>query len=87
MDIPFDLLKIVASFHTKPRMKLLDWIPEDKLEWKWLSENPNAIHLLEKVLQHELDNPLVKPLVEIDWDYLSLNLDKSLRNTSFRKIS
>jgi len=48
MDIPFDLLNIVASFHTKPRMKLLDWIPEDKLSWDYLSKNPNAMHLLEK---------------------------------------
>ena len=32
MDIPFDLLKIVASFLLKPRMKLLDWINVNKLE-------------------------------------------------------
>lgn len=47
MEIPFDLLLMVASFHTKPRMKLLDWIPKDKLNWNILSENPNAIDLLE----------------------------------------
>ena len=30
-------------------MKLLEWIPIDKLDWHWLvSSNPNAIHLLEK---------------------------------------
>ncbi len=32
----------------KPKMKLLGWIPLDKLDWDWLSGNPNAIHLLEQ---------------------------------------
>ena len=27
---------------------LLDWIDIDKLNWRWVSSNPNAIHLLEK---------------------------------------
>ena len=53
MEIPFDLLYIVASFYTKPRMKLYDWIPEDKLFWHSLSGNPNAIQMLETVLQHD----------------------------------
>ena len=48
MDIPIDLLYIVASFHTKPRMKLLDWVDIDNLDWVFLTLNPNAIHLLEK---------------------------------------
>ena len=61
MDIPFDLLIIVASFHTKPRMKLLDWIPEDNLDWISSSENPNALHMLEA-------NPN-----KIDWYSLSYN--------------
>ena len=74
MDIPFDLLYIIASFYTKPKMKLLDWIPEDKLELDRLSSNPNAIHFLEKHPD------------KIDWEYLSMNLDKSLCDTSFRKI-
>ena len=46
MDIPFDLLYIVASFMVKPKMKLLDWIPDEKLNWKLLSRNPQALHLL-----------------------------------------
>ena len=63
MDIPFDLLNIVASFMVKPKMKLLDWIPisEDELEWYYLSSNPNALHLLEQ-------NP-----DKINWNYLSRN--------------
>ena len=42
-------------------MKLRDWIDINKIKWRCLSKNPNAIHLLEQ-------NP-----GEIDWYYLSLN--------------
>ena len=41
--------------------KLRDWIPLDKIEWYWLSRNPNAIHLLEQNLD------------KIDWKALSFN--------------
>jgi len=41
------MINIVVSFYTKPKMKLLDWTPENKLDWKSLSSNPNAIHMLE----------------------------------------
>ncbi len=64
MEIPLNLLKIVASFLVKPRMKLLDWIPEDKIDWYNLSKNPNllnAIHLLEKYPD------------KINWKWLSGN--------------
>ena len=40
---------------------LLDWIDIDKLDWRELSKNPNAIHLLEKNQD------------KIDWINLSLN--------------
>jgi hypothetical protein len=40
---------------------LLDWIDKDKLDWFWLSRNPNAIDLLENNLN------------EVDWDALSSN--------------
>jgi hypothetical protein len=42
-------------------MKLLDWIPPDKICWGFLSSNPSAIHLLEQ-------NP-----EKIDWLQLSAN--------------
>jgi len=29
--------------------KLLDWIDESKLNWKYLCQNPNAIDLLKKI--------------------------------------
>ena len=45
----------------QPKYKLLDWIPEDKINWEYLSGNPNAIHLLEKNID------------KIDWYMLSRN--------------
>ena len=61
-------------------MKLLDWIPYDKIHWKYLSENPNAIHLLE-ANQDKIDlsqNPNAIHLLEanphkINWSWLSGN--------------
>jgi hypothetical protein len=88
MDIPFDLLYIVASFYTKPKMKLLDWIPEDELDWYYLAGNPNAIDMIEMKLQQiemKLQQKpsccklllkllgLNKSNVSIDWDCLSEN--------------
>ena len=40
---------------------LLDWIDKDKLNWSYLSKNPNAIDLLEENYD------------KIDWEYLSEN--------------
>ena len=85
MDIPFDLLYMVASYIVKPRMKLLDWIPEYKLSWDWLSYNPNALHLLEKYPEKInwkslSSNPNAIHLLEkypdkIHWENLSNNPD------------
>ena len=61
MNIPLDILKIVATYLTKPKMKLLDWIPLYKLNWDNLSRNPGAIHLLEQNMN------------KIDWLFLSKN--------------
>ena len=47
MDIPLDVIKLIASYITKRKMKLLDWIDLNKLEWRSLSVNNNAIDLLE----------------------------------------
>ncbi len=41
--------------------KLKSFIDEDKINWRWLSVNPNAIHLLEANQD------------KIDWDGLSVN--------------
>ena len=40
---------------------LLEWIDIDKIDWEWLSRNPEAIHMLEA-------NP-----AKIDWTNLSRN--------------
>ena len=61
MEIPLDILKLVATYFVKPKTKLLDWIPIDKLDRMNLSGNPNAIHLLKK-------NP-----DKINWDKFSQN--------------
>jgi len=42
-------------------MKLHEWIPNDKLDWKMLSRNPNAISILEKNLD------------KVNWEILSSN--------------
>jgi len=61
MEVPLDVLKIIASYITKQKMKLLDWIDLDELNWDGLSENENAIYLLERNIQ------------KISWDWLSRN--------------
>ncbi len=47
--LPEDILeKIVEQYKTifKIKYKLKDWIPPEKLDWEFLSENPAAIKLL-----------------------------------------
>jgi hypothetical protein len=65
MDIPFDLLHIVASYLVKPKMILLDWVDIDMLDWDELMNNPNAHNLIETAV---LNNPDV-----INWNRLCLN--------------
>jgi hypothetical protein len=62
--LPDDILeKIVNKYKTifKIKYKLKDWIPPEKLDWKKLSLNPNAIELLKA------------NLTKIDWESLSSN--------------
>jgi hypothetical protein len=81
MNIPLDVLKIVTSYLVKPKMKLLDWILLDKLNWKVLSKNPNAIHLLEQNMN------------KINWDSLSANpntihlLEQNMENINWNNLS
>ena len=65
MDIPVDLLYIVASFHTKPRTKLLDWVYTNKHFWDSLK----ALDLVH--IKHLLE---AKP-ENINWDYSSQHPD------------
>jgi hypothetical protein len=62
--LPDDILeKIVNKYKTifKIKYKLKDWIPPNKLDWLYLSRNPNAIELLKA------------NLTKIDWKSLSSN--------------
>ena len=64
-------------------LKLHNWIDKDKIEWHCLSENPNAIRLLEQNIDkiewcNLSRNPNAIHLLEqnvdkIDWEFLSLN--------------
>jgi hypothetical protein len=84
--LPDDILeKIVNKYKTifKLKYKLKDWIPLEKLDWLFLSANPNAIDLLKanpkKIVWWKLSsNPNAIELLKanktkIEWDYLSLN--------------
>ena len=62
--LPYDLkIQIVNKYKTIFNLKyvLKDWIPLNKLDWKFLSTNPNAIDLLKKYPKN------------INWKYLSSN--------------
>ena len=63
MNIPLDVINLIASYLVEPKMKLLDWIQLDKIYWYYLSLNLNAIHLLEQNID------------KIDWSDLSHNLN------------
>ena len=81
MNIPLDVLKIVASYLVKPKMKLLDWVLLDEMNWMFLSSNSNAIYLLEKNMDM------------IDWGILSSNsnaihlLEKNMDKTDWWELS
>jgi hypothetical protein len=86
--LPDDILeKIVEKYKTifKIKYKLKDWIPLEKLDWKYLSSNPNAIELLkanpQKINWEGLSANSSQYAIEmlkaypkkIDWFYLSTN--------------
>ena len=89
MEIPLDILKLIATFLIIPKMKLLDWIDEDELDINGLSDNPNAIQLLETLTQDPEEfkmidwyslsgNPEAIHMLEancdmIEWSFLSMN--------------
>ena len=86
--LPDDILeKIVNKYKTIFKIKyvLKDWIPLEKLDWKYLSSNPNAIELLkanpQKINWEGLSANSSQYAIEmlktypkkIDWFYLSTN--------------
>ena len=70
-------------FITTRKYKLLEWVNIDKIDWRELSINPAAIHILEqnmdKIDWNSLSrNPAAIHLLEknvhkIDWLWLSIN--------------
>jgi len=79
MDIPFDLLKLVAIYLVKPRMKLLNWIPKDKLDWNRLALNDSRGIIELFIYRNKFDdrelceilsmNPHILEIVEMCNDY------------------
>ena len=60
----------------KHHLKLRDWIDIDQINWFTLSQNPNAIHLLENNLD------------KVNWDWLSRNPNAiDLLEKNFDKIN
>ena len=62
-------------------MKLLVWIPLNKLVWDYVSENPDAIHLLEQNMNkinfaYLSKNPSI---FELDKKQLKINADDQAR--------
>ena len=45
MNIPLDVIRLIASYLVKPKMKLLDWIPLDKIDWYYLSKNSSIFEI------------------------------------------
>jgi len=78
-----DLFWLIHSFRKEPVYKLKPWIQLDKIDWKRLSANHKAIHLLEanpdKINWKWLSrNPAAIHLLEanldkVNWMWLSLN--------------
>ena len=46
MFVPSDLIRFICNYI--PLDELRPWINPDKIIWSWLSDNPNAIPMLEK---------------------------------------
>jgi len=43
-QFPIELCNLISDYH--PIYKLLDWIPVDKLDWKYLCYNKNATEIV-----------------------------------------
>ena len=59
----YNNMKINNEFQYKKYLKLRNWVNINKLDWNYLSENPNAIEFLER-------NP-----DKINWSNLSSNIN------------
>ena len=60
-----DICSIISKYLYKSKYELLDWLDESKIDWNCLSNNENAIELLEYNLLNGRDY--------INWGLLSGN--------------
>jgi hypothetical protein len=83
MDIPLDVLKLIASYIAKHKMKLLDWIVFERLKKNYTSLNPNAIDILEEhphnIIWEKLSNNpnAIKYWKPIQIRYIGLNYQQT----------
>ena len=77
----------------KPIYKLLDWIQENQLDVLQLTRNKNAIQLIEKDLEKELQKYLDEDIEQVVWSWLSNNpnaihiLEKNIEKVNWTKLS
>ena len=79
--IPLDVIRLIVSYTVEPKMKLLNWIPLNKINWNILSAIPNAIHLLEQNIDkinwnNFSENPNI---FEIDTKQLKLDITEKAK--------
>jgi len=55
MNIPLGVIRLIASYLVEPQMKLLVWIPLNKLDWKYLSKNPSIFELEKNQLKIDIE--------------------------------
>ncbi len=84
IDLPRDLLNLIASYAIDPIYKLLDWIDVNKLDWEQLSQNERAYDLLKNnfgkikwddvsCVERKIILLMRKYLNKFDWDSLAHN--------------
>ena len=83
--MPFDIVKLIASYMVENHYKFLDWIDKDKINWNILGGQPKARNILEQNLHkvfnwnilsenpNIIDNILIHNIDTICWKTLSAN--------------
>jgi len=94
-----DIIPIIGKYFIQLKYtKFLNFVNQDKIHWKMLSENPNAIHLLEmnqdKINWMNLSRNsnaiqlLEKNIDKINWPWLSSNPNIfTYDNEQFEKLT
>lgn len=74
--LPNDLKKLIVNKYVNmlpDRYKLRDWIPEEKINWRDLCKNPNAIDMIEERIIH--DSTLTKKEFKDRYQYNAQGYD------------